>query len=117
MTISQLVSSFAENVISQTDAIATGDHKAGNQYAREYIAAFEALRAAGDVGRDALVPLLTHRRADVRVAAAAFLLRHRTNEAQAVLKTAAAQEKGLPRFEAEQALKRWEEGTWQLDPD
>jgi hypothetical protein len=46
---------------------------------------------------------------DVRVAAAAFLLRHRTEEAKAVLEEA-AKGKGMVPFEAQQSLKRWEEG-------
>jgi len=52
---------------------------------------------------------------DVRVSAAAFLLRHRTEESKAVLEEA-ARGTGMVPFEAQQALKRWEEGTWALDP-
>jgi hypothetical protein len=53
---------------------------------------------------------------DVRVTAAAFLLRYRTAEAKAVLEEAAKGEEMVP-FEAQQALLRWEEGTWALDPE
>ncbi|WP_338080562.1 DUF2019 domain-containing protein [Corallococcus exiguus] len=60
--------------------------------------------------------LFTHPRVDVRVAAASFLLRYRTAEAKAVLDEV-AQRKGFFAFEAGQALKRWEEGTWALDPE
>ncbi|NRD49371.1 hypothetical protein [Corallococcus exiguus] len=56
-----------------------------------------------------------HARADVRVAAAAYLLRYRTHEAKAVLEHAAGGE-GLAAFEASEVLKRWEEGAWNLDP-
>jgi hypothetical protein len=52
---------------------------------------------------------------DVRVGAAACLLRHRTAEAKAVLE-AAAKGEGLAAFEAAQVLKNWEAGTWALDP-
>jgi hypothetical protein len=45
-----------------------------------------------------------------------FLLHHRTEEAQAVLRAAAAGE-GLVSFVASEALKRWEEGTWALGPE
>ncbi len=68
----------------------------------------------GDRGRDALAVLLEHGRADVRVMAAAFLLRHRTEAALAVLRDAAAG-KGLAAFGAGMAIKHWEEGTWALD--
>jgi hypothetical protein len=47
--------------------------------------------------------------------AAVFLLRHRTTEAKVILREA-AQGQGLVPFGASEALKRWEEGTWALDP-
>ncbi|HYI01911.1 DUF2019 domain-containing protein [Hyalangium sp.] len=115
MKLEKLVEQFAENVAAQTDAIWRGDAKTGNKHARKYGAAFDKLRAHGDAGRDALAALFTHPRMDVRVAAAAVLLRHRTAEAKAVLEEAAKGE-GMVPFEAQQALQRWEEGTWALDP-
>jgi hypothetical protein len=111
----KLVGQFAEAVAAQTDAIWRGDHKTGNKFAKRYIAIFKRLREPGDEGRDALAALLDHDRPDVRVMAAAFLLRHRTETALAVLRQAAAGE-GMIAFEASETLKRWQEGTWQLDP-
>lgn len=110
-----LVQEFAREVVAQTDAVLRGDHRTGNKHAKRYIAAFRKLRAIGDDGREALAVLLRHDRPDVRVMAAAYLLRFRTNEALAVLREA-AHGKGLIAFEAFQAVKRWEEGTWALDP-
>jgi hypothetical protein len=52
---------------------------------------------------------------DVRVMAATFLLRHRTTESMSVLRQA-AKGPGLVAFEAAQAIKRWNEGAWALDP-
>jgi hypothetical protein len=43
------------------------------------------------------------------------VLRHRTTEARAVLE-AIARGEGLAAFEASEALERWDEGTWALDP-
>jgi hypothetical protein len=114
-TIDRLVQQFAENVALQTDAIWRGNSSGGNRYAKRYIKAFAELRKLGDRGRDALLPLFQYPRPDVRVAAAACLLRHREAEARAVLEEA-ARGKGLVAFEAEQALERWNEGTWNLDP-
>jgi hypothetical protein len=48
--------------------------------------------------------------------AAAFLLRHRHAEARAVLTTLGARV-GMIGFGAKQALARWADGTWQLDPE
>lgn len=110
-----LVEQFAEEVAKQTDAIWKGDHRTGNKHAKRYIAVFRKIRAMGDPGRDALAALLRHERPDVRVATAAYLLRHRTVDAMAVLREA-AKGTGMVAFEASQAIKRWEEGSWTLDP-
>ncbi|KFA94417.1 hypothetical protein Q664_03065 [Archangium violaceum Cb vi76] len=112
----ELVEEFARNVTAQTDAIFRGDARTGNKHADRYIAAFKKLRAHGDAGRNALATLFTHPNMDVRTTAAAFLLRYRTAEAKAILEEAAKGE-GVVAFESEEALKRWEEGTWALDPE
>lgn len=115
MKLEDLVEQFARHVVAQNEAILRGDSKAGNQHARKYGAAVDQLLAQGNSGRDALAVLLAHERMDVRVMAAAHLLRYRTAEAKAVLEEA-AQGQGLIPFGAQQTLKRWEEGTWALDP-
>jgi len=86
-----------------------------NAYAERTCAAFDKLTAIGDEGRDALASLFFDRRPTVRVSAAAFLLRYKHAEATAVLKRE-AKGRGLVAFEAEQALERWKDGTWELDP-
>jgi hypothetical protein len=116
MQLEELVEQFAQNVAAQTDAIRRGDAKTGNKHARQYTAALQELRAQGNAGRDALAVLLKHPRTDVRAMAAAFLLRYRTAEAKAVLE-AAAKEGGIAAIGATMTLKRWEEGTWTLDPE
>lgn len=113
--VAALVAEFAETTVAQTDAIWRGDARTGNRYAKRRISAFQKLRAMGDSGRDALAVLFTHENPDVRSMAAAYLLRHRTAEALVVLREV-AQGKGLIAFEASEAIKRWEEGTWALDP-
>ena len=110
----KLVQEFADCVVAQTDAIKAADHETGNRFARGYSKAFKTLRVVAG-GRDALAALLLHQRDDVRAMAAAFLLRHRTAEASAVLREL-AHGKGVVAFGAIQALKRWQEGTWDLDP-
>jgi len=114
--MSHWVREFAMHTAAQTDAIWRGDARTGNRHAKRRVAAFERLRKEGDEGRDALAVLLEHERPDVRVKAAVYLLRHRTDEALAVLWSAAAGE-GMISFFAQEAIKRWEEGTWQLDPE
>lgn len=116
MTLDELVEEFAQHVAAQTDAIWRGDAKTGNKHAKKYGAALEKIKAQGNAGRDALASLFKHPRMDVRVLAAAILLRYRTAEAKAVLEEAAKGEGFVP-FKAGQALKRWEEGSWALDPE
>ena len=113
--IEKLVAKFEDSTIKQTEEIRNGDARAGNRYAKQRVAAFKKLRALGDLGRDALVPLLAHPRADVREIAAVYLLRHKTEEALKVLRQE-ARGVGLVAFGAQQAIKRWEEGTWSVDP-
>ena len=115
--IDDLVKQFADNVVEQTRHTMTGDSEQGNLCAKKYIAAFESLRAVGDQGRDALARLFDHPRPDVRSMAAAFLLRYRTKEALRVLKAVAKKEPGFSAFCASEAIKRWKEGAWELDPE
>jgi len=115
MKYESLVEEFAECVAAQSEAIAKGNPTLGNKYAKRYMAAFEKLRSHGDEGRNALVVLLTDERADVRVMAAAYLLRHCGDRAKSILESE-AKGKGLISFGAAQALQRWAEGTWNLDP-
>jgi hypothetical protein len=114
MTLDELVAEFAQSVREQTEAIARGDAKLGNQYADRYVRAWERLRQPGNEGRDALARLLNDDRRDVQVAAAAYLLKYRTDDAKRVLQEL-AKGTGLAAFEASQALQRWEEGDWHLD--
>lgn len=115
MDLDDLVGEFASCVERQSEAIAKGDSTSGNKYAKRYVAAFEKLRARGDIGRNALAKLLSDERPEVRVMAAAYLLRHCNERAKAVLESEAAG-KGLVAFGAAQALQRWKDGTWALDP-
>ena len=116
MKLDELVEQFAQNVAAQTDAIQRGNARTGNKHGKQYTAALEELRAQGNAGRDALAVLLRHSRTDVRAMAAAFLLRYRTAEARAVLE-AAAKEGGITAIGAIMTLRRWDDGTWALDPE
>jgi Domain of unknown function (DUF2019) len=116
MDFATATNEFAELVAKQNQAIKDGDAKRGNLYAKRYLAIFDELRSHGDIGRNALAELLTHDRADVRVMAAVFLLRHCEIKAKAVLQREASGN-GLVAVGAAQALERWKDGTWALDPE
>jgi hypothetical protein len=108
-----LVDDFAAAVMGQTDVM-LHDPKAGNKCARKYINCARKLRSLGDVGQAELSKLFRHPRPDVQVAAAAYLLDSKTEEAMTIL-TRIAKGEGLIAFEAREAMKRWEEGNWHLD--
>jgi hypothetical protein len=112
----QLTSEFAETVIAQNEAILNGDAAKGNRHARKRRDLFNAVRALGDPGRDALCALLQHDRPDVRAMAACYLLRYRHAESMAVLREVSRMP-GLAGFGAGECIKRWEEGAWELDPE
>jgi hypothetical protein len=114
--VDKLVRAFAENVIAQVEALQRGDARTGNKHAKLYIRAFQSLRSLGDEGRDALVPLLSEDRDEVRAMTAAFLLRHRHEEARKVLELL-SRSNSRAAFSASETLKRWDEGAWQLDPE
>lgn len=111
-----LVERFAAEVLLQAEAMAQGDSKRGNQHAERYVSAFDQLRERGDEGRLALAKLFDHGRREVRIMAAAFLLRFCETDARRILE-GEARVGGLLGFEASQALARWDEGTWSLDPE
>jgi len=113
-SIPALVANFADHIQAQTEAIARGDAATGNRHADKYFAAWDVLKDEyGDAGRDGLAALLHHPRSDVRVSAAALLLRHKTKEATRVLEEAAA----AGDYGAKLTLERWRNGTWELDPE
>lgn len=113
--IEKLIEEIIVNVSAQTDAIRNGNSKDGNKYAKKYIQAFKTLLKYGNEGRDALIPLMGYSRDDVRVMAASFLLKYKHDKATKVLQELSKGE-GFISFSAKESLKRWSEGTWQLDP-
>lgn len=113
-SIQHWVTEFATCVLNQDEAIRGRDPERGNEYAKCYIEAFRKLRDSGVDGMDCLATLLKDPRRSVRTTAACFLLRHRTEESLQVLRSS-AEEKGVTGLGAFMTLKRWEEGTRDLD--
>jgi hypothetical protein len=79
----ELVRAFEENLL----ASATADSvRKANKHFDTCFKAWDHLRALGDEGREALVPLLEHPHRFVRLNAAQCLLRYKTEQALTVLK-------------------------------
>jgi hypothetical protein len=113
--LDELVAQFADNIGLQNGYMRAGDARKGNQHARKIVKAFESLCERGDEGRNALKELFDDPRTDVRATAACFLLRYCTEEAEKVLLEISTLD-NFTGFEAGECLKRWREGTWELDP-
>jgi hypothetical protein len=112
-TIEQLVEKFAEHVIKQ-DAAETVDQ--GNRHALATGKVFDELAKHGDAGRDALSRLFSHPHRYVRCLSATFLLGYKNEAATAVLKEL-SRGTDLIAFGAEQSIKNWQSGDWELDPN
>jgi hypothetical protein len=112
-TSEQLTDAFAEAVIAQDRCIEQGDARAGNRHAKVYVSAGKQLLANGDPAIEIFCRLLNHPSAAVRVEAAAFLLKSRTEQAVAALKPI-AQGKGVPALGAQMTLQRYERGELEI---
>jgi len=69
-------SKFGRSVVAQVHATKRGDAAKSDECAGDYVEAFNELTAHGDPGREALTSLFVHDCPEVRVMAAAFLLRY-----------------------------------------
>jgi hypothetical protein len=114
-SLKALVDQFAELVALRSAALKHANSDEANRCARMTVAVFHELTSFGDAGRDALSRLFSHPSNSVRVAAAAWLLRHRHLEAMDVLREVARGD-DMDAFRAQECMKRWNEGAWQLDP-
>ena len=103
------LASFVAAVIEQHECIAGGDAARGNCASEKYIAAARTLLASGEDAIDSFAKLLAHDHDDVRVMAAAFLLRDRTAAAVSALQPI-AKGGGLAALGAKMTLERYARG-------
>src|ERR1043166_5071620 len=80
---------FADSVIAQNAAIQRHDPTTGNEFARRYIEASEAMISGAPHGLAAFARLLGHENLAVRVMAASYLLPHRPADTLPILEEAA----------------------------
>ena len=109
-TSAALCNRFAAAVAAQDSCIWQGDSRAGNRHARIYIAAARELLKRGEEAIEEFTGLLEHSSDSVRVAAAAYLLRHRTDRAVSTLRPIARKKRGIAALGARETLKRYERG-------
>jgi len=115
--ILSLVKLFADNAILSRKYL-WEDSKKQNEHEDAVGCAFDELVSKyGNAGREALATLLSNENDSVASKAAAHLLRYCNHQATSTLKRIAETGDGFNAFAASEALKRWEEGDWDLDPE
>jgi hypothetical protein len=111
----KLVEQFSQAAERMSEAIMKGDWRENNKWAKKQANAFQQIIAIGDIARDELLTLLEHQSLSVVLSAAVFSLKYDTAKSIATLEQIAATDSGIIGFQAEQALQRWKEGSWQLE--
>jgi glycine cleavage system aminomethyltransferase T len=112
--IQKLIDTFADAAHKHHRETLEGTAKKVNVQAKRITHTFHQIIVKGEVARKALLQLTKSEDIAVAKMAAVFSLKYATEEATVVLR-GIAQRPDLLGFEAKQALKRWEEGTWQLE--
>lgn len=114
VAIQTLVDAFASYVLLANAAMEAGKGAKARRYDKKQHKLWTTLRDDfKQEGIDALARLLQDNRREIRIMAAVHLMRHRTDDCLHLLK-AEAGGRGLIAFQAEQTVKTWERGEWQL---
>jgi hypothetical protein len=111
--IPQLVESFINAAIKH-QVLSLKDWKTANREAKELQRIFLELKSIGRPGREALLALVKSEKPSVALMASVYSLKYDTKKSMKTLKSL-AKEADFIGFQAEQAIKRWEEGTWNIE--
>lgn len=114
LEIQQLITKYAVAAHKHQEAIMEGNSRKANRQAKQIAETFQKIITTGELARKALLQLTQSEDEAVAVMAATFSLKYATGEAIAVLRRV-AKRPDLLGFRSEQAIKRWEEGTWRLE--
>ncbi len=112
--IQRLLVNFAEASRIHYDALMAGNSRTANVQAKKINKSFLELTNLGVDARNALLNLVDTETLPIAAMAAVFSLKFSPERALATLQKI-AKEPGLIGFEARQAIKRWTEGSWQLE--
>lgn len=111
--ISQLITEFIEAAKKhQTQSLV--NWKSANKEAKKLEKIFEKLKSLGRPGREALLELVNNEDCSVSLMAAVYSLKYDPSKSLEALRNM-VKEDSIIGFQAEQAIKRWEEGTWKIE--
>ena len=110
----KIVEKFAEATEKSFAARLTGNWRENNKWVKRQVQAFQQVIEANNEAREELLTLLNHQNPVIAKSAAVFSLKYATEQSIAIL-TRISKEPGILGFEAQQALQRWKEGSWQLE--
>ncbi len=112
--VDEAVSAFVEATKLHYQATLAGNYKITNKYAQIIDEAFRKIVAMGVEARQALLANVDDDDNAVASMAAVYSLKFNPERALDALRRI-ADKPGLIGFGAQQAIQRWEEGTWQLE--
>ncbi len=113
--IDQLIADFVKTAKKSHEATLSGDSRKVNIQAKRIHHVFKKISMIGNSAREALLKQVDNDDDAVASLAATYSLKYNTEKAKAALKRISENNTGILGFGAEQALKRWQEGTWQLE--
>jgi hypothetical protein len=90
------------------------DWRTANKEANMIHKIFLEVTQGGQIARETLLKLVDSEESDVSLMAAVYSLKYNPEKSLATLRKL-AKLPGFTGFQAEQAIKRWEEGSWQLE--
>jgi hypothetical protein len=112
--IDNLIQDFVRFTENHYKATLVGDWREANKNAKKLHKTFLHIVRLGAEGREALLSLTENETSYVALTAATYSLRYNTEKAMDTLNKF-VNTPGLIGFGAQQTIKRWEEGTWQLE--
>ena len=112
--LSQLLQRLESAAVENNIAIQQGDSEKANQTVDIIFKYFDEIKNFGDVGLEKMKILMNAQDLAVRATVAGLLLHYFTKDALQTLQEVASADSGILGFRAEQAIARWEEGTWDI---
>jgi hypothetical protein len=112
--IENLIQDFVRFTENHYKATIVGDWREANKNAKKVHKTFLHIVKLGIEGREALLALTENESSYVALMAATYSLKYNTEKALATLKKF-TNTPGFAGFGAQQTIKRWDEGTWQLE--